>query len=74
MKRLLVFLPLFLIGCCYQDKVVWDALDSNWKLMRPYVVSGIQNDASIEPESKELRLKNVTDLDALIAEGLKNAK
>ena len=54
--------------------MVWDALDSNWKLMRPYVVSGIQNDASIEPESKELRLKNVTDLDALIAEGLKNAK
>jgi hypothetical protein len=74
MRKFLVLAVLVVGGCCTVPREAADALSANWVLLAPATRKGIEEDATLSPESKVTRLRNVDEFGALIEEVKKNAR
>lgn len=61
-------------GCESPNCQTFDALNESWGLLRPYALTGIAVDGTLDPASREIRNRQVDEFTKLIEEGLANAE
>jgi hypothetical protein len=69
-----LFFTLALTGCPSLDRQTFEALDESWSLLKPYALTGIAVDTTLDPASRAIRNRQVEEFSKLLAEGLKNAE
>jgi hypothetical protein len=69
-----VLFTLALTGCPCLERPTFEALDESWELLKPYALTGIAADATLDPASRAIRNRQVEEFTRLIEEGLANAE